>query len=145
MSPVAFARWSMLSLIVLAVGCATTYPADLQSLQRDPMAELALPGIELVRPSEQEAILASKPAPAGLSNSYRILADADPATVRVEAIAQAERHGWNLQDPDAEIVRGSKQLDTGNGGIAIYFIEAEGEQRLLVALQHEWTHPTVPQ
>jgi hypothetical protein len=135
---------SMLCLIILAVGCATTYPEDLDSLQRDPMAQLELPGTELARNSERDAVLGSKPVPARLSNSYRILADADPSAVRAEAIAQAERHGWEIQDPDAEIVQGSKRFDTGNGGIAIYFIEAEGENRLLVALQHEWTHPTVP-
>jgi hypothetical protein len=133
-----------LCLIIIASGCATTYPADLDSLQRDPMAQLVIPGTELVRTSERDASLANKPVPARLSNSYRVLTDADPAVVHAEAIAQAERHEWDIEDPDAEIVQGTKRLETGNGGIAIYFIEEEGEQRLLIRLAHEWTHPTVP-
>lgn len=144
MSTRAAARVSILWLIIIASGCETTYPAELDSLQQDPMATLQLPGAELVRTSERDATIWSKPSPARLSNSYRVLADADPAAVRAEAIAQAEHHGWDVEDAEAEIVQGTKQLDTGSGGISIYFIEEEGEQRLLVRLGHEWTHATVP-
>ena len=120
----------LLTLGVASSACGTTYRADLQSLQGDPMAAPDVPGAELARSSEvhAEAGATGKATQAHFTAAYSVPAGGDKASVQREAVQQAQAAGWAIEDPDAEIVVGTKRLATGEAEIGIYFVDEEGEQ-----------------
>lgn len=132
---------AMMLCFLCLVGC-TRYPEDLQSLQRDPMADAAFANAELVRSSAKEAeTLTGKPSPAAISNVYRPIAGTI-AQLQEAAIKLAVANGWSLDAPRDDVVTGHKNVESGGAQISIYPIDEQGEQALLVRLEHDWDHPT---
>ena len=86
----------LLTLGVASSACGTTYRADLQSLQGDPMAAPDVPGAELARSSEvhAEAGATGKATQAHFTAAYSVPAGGDKASVQREAVQQAQAAGW---------------------------------------------------
>jgi hypothetical protein len=68
--------------------------------------------------------------------------EADASSVKNEAVELAQAAGWDISDPEAEVVQGTKTFETGDADIGIYFVEEEGEGRLIIRLKHDFDHPT---
>jgi len=125
--------------------CGTTYPDDLRSLQSDAMAAAQLTGAEVSRTTQYDAELGGlmgKPRAAQIQIAYSVGREADASSVKDEAVELAQAAGWDISDPQAEIVQGTKTLGTGDADIGIYFVEEGGEERLIIRLEHDFDHPT---
>jgi len=102
-------------------------------------------GATIARTSEHDAqldALMGKQQAAEILVAYTLQPDADPASVKEEAVVQAGAAGWDIADPADDVVQGAKRLETGDATIDIYFIDEDGEERLIVRLAHEFNHPT---
>jgi hypothetical protein len=133
----------VVAVLLLLTGCSQTFPDDLRDLKADPMASAELANTTAARVTESDAEVGGvtgKPTEARIHTVYSI-ADADASSVKQDAVQQAVRTGWDIKDPNAEVVVGTKELDTGQAEIAIYFVEEDGEQRLLIRLVHDFDHP----
>jgi hypothetical protein len=133
------------ALAAVLAGCATTYREDLRSLQSDPMAAADISGATLVDTSEHDAQLdglMGKQQAAEVLLTYAMQSGVDPASLKDQAVAKAEAAGWDIADAGSEVVRGTKQLDSGTASIGIYFVGEAGAQQLVVRLEHDFNHPT---
>jgi hypothetical protein len=133
---------TILCLCLALAGCGTTYPEDLAALRADPMAGVELSGGEIVHEIGSDAsVRASKPQRASYTVRYRPDAGVSLQELREEAIALAADSGWQLGEPDETSVEGAKQLETGTARISIASGVVEGEERLVIRLEHEFDHP----
>lgn len=126
---------------VTVTGCATVYPEYLAALRSDAMASAAIQGAEIEDRFEQDASIGGvlgKPVHAQIQLSYSIEPDADPKVAKDEAVEEASVSGWTINDPTADVVRGTKGIAGGEAAIAIYFADP---RRLIVRLEHEFDPP----
>lgn len=109
------------------------------------MAAADIAGATIARTSDHDAqleALMGKQEAAEILVSYAVQSGVDPASVKAEAVAQAQAAGWDITDPAEDVVQGTKRLETGDATIGIYFVDEDGEERLIVRLEHEFNHPT---
>jgi hypothetical protein len=133
---------ALLGLCLALAGCGTTYPEDLRALRADPMAGVELARGEIVHEIGTEAsVMASKRQFATYSVRYRPEAGVTLQELREEAIAAAADSGWELSEPDETSVDGTKQLETGEARISIASAVVDGDERLVIILEHEFDHP----
>ena len=126
---------------VALAGCGTIYPEDLAALRADPMAGIELPGGELVLESTTDASARTKRTFATYTARYRPDDGVTMQELLDEAVAAATESGWDMDAPGMTSVEGTKQLETGAARISIASGVIEGEDRLVIYLEHEFDHP----
>ena len=132
---------TILCFCIALAGCGTTYPEDLAALRADPMAGVELPGGELVLESTTDASAKTKRTFATYTARYRPDDGVTMQELFDEAVAAAIESGWDMNAPGETSVEGTKQLETGEARISIASGKIEGEDRLVIYLEHEFDHP----
>lgn len=132
---------AILCFCVALAGCGTTYPEDLAALRADPMAGVELPGGELVLESTTDASARTKRTFATYTARYRADDGVTMQELFDDAVTAAIESGWDMNAPGETTVEGTKQLETGEARISIASGMIDGEDQLVIYLEHEFDHP----